>query len=128
MVFGNHEEFSLEDGPYDLIRDFAFFKYDPSKIKFAEVEEIELAKVGLDIKACGNDRSMTSFRHSDLMDVFPNSVSVTMISTSTISKGASRTSLSSRGSAVLDIREHTVPLNVRGKINSANPFSLPLSQ
>src|SRR5579859_6501448 len=58
-VLGNYEEVPLEPIYYDPVHDFGFFKYDPTKIKFADIEEIELcpqaAKVGLDIKVCGND-------------------------------------------------------------------------
>jgi pro-apoptotic serine protease NMA111 len=58
-IFGNSEEVNLRQDYVDPIHDFGFFRYDPLKIKFADVKEIELypggAKVGMEIKICGND-------------------------------------------------------------------------
>ena len=58
-TFGNCEVINIKQEYFNPVHDFGFFRYDPAKVKFANVEEIELhpqgAKVGLDIKVCGND-------------------------------------------------------------------------
>lgn len=55
----NREEVPVHPIYYDPIHDFAFMRFDPGKIKFMDVQEVELApeaaSVGLDIRVVGND-------------------------------------------------------------------------
>jgi S1-C subfamily serine protease len=58
-VFRDYEEVELQPIYRDPVHDFGFFRFDPSKIKFMELEQIPLspekAKIGLEIRVAGND-------------------------------------------------------------------------
>jgi S1-C subfamily serine protease len=59
IICHDHEEVDAIPIYRDPIHDFGFLKFDPTKIKFMAVHAIplrpDLAKVGLDIRVCGND-------------------------------------------------------------------------
>ena len=58
-ILSNYEEVELKPIYRDPVHDFGFLQFDPTKVKFMQLEEITLsperARVGLDIRVVGND-------------------------------------------------------------------------
>lgn len=56
-ILTNYEEIDLIPVYRDPVHDFGFMQFDPSKVKFMDLQEIPLspkrAKVGLDIRVVG---------------------------------------------------------------------------
>lgn len=58
-IFLNREELPVVPIYFDPVHDFAFLRFDPTKLQFMEIGEVplapEAASVGLDIRVVGND-------------------------------------------------------------------------
>ena len=58
-VFQNREEVELKPVYRDPVHDFGFYRYDPSKLRYAKPASLPLdpsgARVGVDIRVVGND-------------------------------------------------------------------------
>lgn len=138
-VFNNHEQCDVTLLYSDPIHDFAFLKFDPSRLKYMAGKLAalklcpELAKVGSEIRIVGNNAgeklSILSGFISRLDRNAPDmpELEYTDFNTEYIQASCNATGGSS-GSPVIDIHGNVIGLKASGKSEASTDFFLPLGR
>lgn len=138
-VFNNHEQCDVTLLYSDPVHDFAFLKFDPSRLKYMAGKLAalklcpELAKVGSEIRIVGNNAndklSILAGFISRLDRNVPDmpALTYTDFNTEYIQASCNATGGSS-GSPVIDIHGNVIGLKASGKAEASTDFFLPLAR